>query len=168
MIHHIGEKCPIVADQKNRFVGICEVVLQPACRFEIEMVRRLVEQKHVGRAYQLSRQTESSALPAAQLSERLRARLLRIESKSLQHGVDTRRERVAAFAIESLEISIVPRQHLGDAASPTLTAVALLRERVLEREQIGELSGARFPDRFRAAEVAMLLEQSQTADRAVG
>src|SRR6185295_7002421 len=38
-------------------------------------------------------------------------------------------------------------------------AIRLLRDRLLEREQVGERAGGGLPDRRRLAEIAMLLEQ---------
>ena len=112
MVHHIGEKCAIMTDQQNRFVGISKVVLQPARRFQIEVIRWLIQKQDIGATYQLPRQAEPSTLTTAQLFEWLSARFLRIKAESLQHRVHPRSESVATFAIESLEIAIILGEHL--------------------------------------------------------
>ena len=160
MIHDIGEKCPIVAYQQDGLVSVVQVVFEPPGGFEIEVIRRLVEQKDVGRAHQLSCQAESSAFATAQLLQRLCARFLRIEPKTLKHCVYPWGKRVASLAIESFEIAVVPRQHLRGSGLPDLRELpALLRQRVFEREKIREFSRSRFPDSLRPTEIAMLLEE---------
>ena len=80
MIHDIREKGTIVTDQKNCFIGIPEILLQPAGCLEIEVISRLVEQKDVSGTYQLSRQAQASALTPAQLLERLGTSFLRVKA----------------------------------------------------------------------------------------
>ena len=65
------EKRAIVADQQHRGVHRRQILLEPARRLEIQVVRRLVEQQHVGWTHELTRQTQSSALAAAQLRDRM-------------------------------------------------------------------------------------------------
>ena len=104
------------------------------------MVRRFVEQQHVGGTHELARQAESSALAAAQLRDGRGARGGGIEAESVQHRVDARRDRVAAFALEALEILAVAVERR--LARVVLQPSRLLDERLLEREQVGELPAA--------------------------
>ena len=107
-----------------------EIFLEPPRGLEIEMVRRLVEQQHVGRRHELSREAEAPALAAAQPLERSSARVDWIEPESVEHRIDARRDRVAALALESLEILRVSLEYLvahcrvvlSDPASPDPTS----------------------------------------------
>ena len=72
-----------MADEQNRLVGGLEVLLEPPRGVEVQMVRRLVEQQHVGWTYELPRDTETSALSAAQLRERPSPRFDWIEPKPM-------------------------------------------------------------------------------------
>jgi hypothetical protein len=126
------------------------------------VIRRLVQQQDVGGAYQLSRQAKSSALSATQLFERLRAGFLRIEAQSLENGIHTRCERVAAFTIETLEVSIIFRHHLGCGGLTYLRElVCLFCKGKLQCEQVCKFTGAGFPYSLRTAEVAVLLEEAE-------
>ena len=69
-----GEKRAIVADQQHRGIHRREVFLEPARCLEIQVVRRLVEQQHVGWTHELARQTQTPAFAAAQLRNRIRSR----------------------------------------------------------------------------------------------
>src|ERR1700738_2840632 len=160
VIHDIGEKRPIVADQQNRLVSVLQVIFEPSGRLEIEVISRFIEQQNVGRAHQLPRQAKSSAFAAAQLLQRLGARFLRIEPKTLKHRVHPWGKRIPSLAIESLEIPVVPRQHLRGSGLPDLCEpTALLREGVLERQQVREFSRSRLPDSLCATEIAKLLQK---------
>ena len=66
-----GQERAVVADEQHRRAHRREVVLEPLRRLEVEVVRRFVEEQHVGGTHQLARQPESSALAAAQLRDRL-------------------------------------------------------------------------------------------------
>jgi len=124
------------------------------------VIRRLIEQKDIGRAHQLSCEPEPSAFATAQLLQWLCTRFLRVEAKTLKHCVYPRGKRVTSFAIESFEIAVVSGQHLWGSGFPDLCELAaLLRQRVLEREKIREFPRSRLPDSLRSTEVAMLLEE---------
>ena len=155
-----------MADEHHRLVRALEILLEPARRLEIEMVRRLVEQQHIRRRHELAREPHAPALAAAQSLERPRARIHGIEAESVQHRIDARRDRVSALALESLEVVRVPLEHLLAHRFAELAHLRrLVRERLLEREQLGELPRRRLPDRLRVAEVAMLLEQRDAQPR---
>jgi hypothetical protein len=160
VIYDVRKKGTVVTDQQNRLVGVFQIVLEPSCGLEVEVIRRLIEQKDVSRAHQLSCEPESPAFAAAQLLQRLRARLFGIEPKTLKHSIYPRSKRVASLAIESFEIAVVPRQHLRRGSLSDLCELAaLLRQRVFEGEKVREFTGSSFPDGSRATEIAELLEQ---------
>jgi hypothetical protein len=112
MIDHTGQKCAVVTDQQDCFLCIPQVLLQPARRLQVEMIRRLVEKQDIGSAHQLARQPEPAALSTAQLLERLCSRFLRIKAESLQHRVHSGSEGISPFPVEPLEVAIVPAKHL--------------------------------------------------------
>jgi hypothetical protein len=121
-----------------------------------------VEKQNIRGAHQLPCQSESSALSAAQLLDRLSASLFGIEAKTLKHCVHSRSERVPAFPVKTLEIPIVSRQQLwGRGLSDLSQHAPLFRQRALEREQIGKFSSTSFPNGLRAAEIAMLFQKSE-------
>ena len=163
VIHHIGEKCTIMTDQQDRLVGISELIFQPARRFQIEVIRRLVQKQDVCGTYQLPRQAKPSAFTTTQLFERLGARFFRIEPQPLQYGINAWSESVSAFAIESLKVAIIPAEHLRRSRFTHLRQeVGLFGKGALQREQISELPCASLPHRLGSAEVAMLLEEPET------
>src|SRR6185295_17624612 len=93
-----------------------------------------------------------------QLGQRAGARLVGVEAEAVEHGVDAGGKGIAALSIEALEIAVVPGQHLRRAAVARLRECrGLLRQRVLEREQLAERAGGGLPDRGGAAEVPVLL-----------
>ena len=47
VVDDICEKCAVVTDDNDRLVARDQVVLEPLCRFQIEVVGRFVEQKEV-------------------------------------------------------------------------------------------------------------------------
>jgi hypothetical protein len=162
VIDDIAEKGTVVADQENRLVRIPEVLLQPARRFQIEVIGRLVQQQNIGSTHQLARQPEPAALSSAQLCEWLGSSFLGIEAKALQHCINSRGEGVSAFAVETLEVAIVSRQHLRRGRFADFGQhICLLRQRALEREEVGELSSTSFPDGLRATEVTVLFQERQ-------
>ena len=125
------------------------------------MVRRLVEQQHIGGRHELAREPDAPALAAAQCVERSGSRLRGIEAESLQHGVDARGDRVAALALEALEVAPVARQLLPRSSSRIAERVGLLGERLLEREQLGERARRGLPDR-RASPKSRCCPSSET------
>ena len=164
VVADVLEKRAIVADQHHGLVRALEIFLEPSRGLEIEMVRRLVEQQHIRGRHELAREPDAPALAAAQPLERTRARIHRIESESVQHRIDARRDRVAALAIEALEIVRVAIEHLLAHRLAHLAHLRrLIRERLLQRQKLRELSRSGLPHRLRITEVAMLLEQRDPA-----
>src|SRR5207237_7550309 len=60
VVNHIGEKGTVMTDQEHRFVGVPKIFFEPACRFQIQMIARLIQQQYIGTAHELSRETASS------------------------------------------------------------------------------------------------------------
>ena len=112
VIHDVREKCAVVTDEQNRLVSLLQIFLEPRSGIEVEVVGRLVQQQHVGRAHKLARDAEAPSLPATEMRKRPRPRFYRVEPKSMKDRVDSGRESVAAFAVEALEIPVVTGEHL--------------------------------------------------------
>ena len=66
VIDDVRQKCAVVADEENRFVGRLEIVLEPASRVEIEVICWLVEKQHIGWTYELSCYAEPASFTATQ------------------------------------------------------------------------------------------------------
>jgi len=155
--HHGIEKEPIVGDENDRVRVRVEVGLQPVARLEIEVIGRLVEQQYVGGRHQLARETEAAELAAAQGGERGDAGPRGIKFQTVQHRIDACRDGVAPFALEPLQVLTV----LGEGARRGVVRQVgrLLHERLLQRQQLGQLPGGGLPHRRRGAVVAVLFQQ---------
>ena len=70
----------------QRRAAIDEELLHPLDRVDVEMVRRLVEQEHVGLAHERAREERLSLASARRGGERR----VGIEAEVLEHGVDAR------------------------------------------------------------------------------
>src|SRR6476659_9285953 len=101
-----------MADQQHGAIDAAQELLEPTRCFQIEMVRRLVEEKNIGGADELASETESAALTSTELRQRLDACRFRVEAEAVKHCVDARGESVAIFALETLKVSVVAGQHL--------------------------------------------------------
>ena len=86
-IGHLVEKIAVVADHDHRLRAIGQKSFEPGRGFDIEMVRRLVQQHHVRLGQQQPRQEQSIMLAAAQLLDRL-SEVLPREAQPLQHPLD--------------------------------------------------------------------------------
>src|SRR5512140_3624983 len=160
VIGDVLQKRAVVADEYHRLIRRSEIFLEPPSRLEIEMVRRLVEQKHIGRRDELARETYPSTLPPAQALERSCSRIHWVEAEPVQHRVHARRDRVASLPLEPLQIMRVAIQHLlAHRRAELAHSRGLISERLFQREELRELSRCRLPHRFRVAEVTMLLEK---------
>ena len=84
---HAIEEVAIVADEQHRAGIVREQFLQQFQRFEIEIVRRLVEHQQVGRSRERHRERQPPALAAGQHADR-RARLFRAEQEVLHVADD--------------------------------------------------------------------------------
>ena len=160
VIGHVFEERAVVADEHHRLVRRLEILLEPARGLEIQMVRRLIEKKHICRRDELARETDASALAAAQPLERARARIHGIEPEAVEHGIHAWRDRVAALALEPLQVVRVSREHLLAHRLAELSHLRrLIGQRLLQREKLGKLPRRGLPNRLRIAEVAVLLEK---------
>jgi hypothetical protein len=174
VIGDVGYESAIMANQQHGFIGAAQIFLEPASRIEVEVVRRLVQQQDIRRTYQLPGKSKPASLSPTQLLEWLSARALGIEAKTVQDGIYAWSKGVSTLAIESLEILIVFREHLRRCSFACFPQqFGLVRERLLEGEQLGQLSGSRFPDSRCIPKIAMLLQKSEpkprlTSDRAFG
>ena len=104
-----GEKGAIMADQHHRGRGVSQVLLEPLCRLEIEMVGGLIEQQDVARHHELAGEAKPPALSPRQRGQWTCAGLDGIEAQSVQHGVHARGDGVPAVPFESLEVVPVAR-----------------------------------------------------------
>ncbi len=75
----------------------------------------------------------------------------------MQHRIDARGDGIAAVALEPFEIFAVARQRLRRVVMREVRG--LLDQRLLQRQQLGQLAGGGFPHRRRRTVVAVLLEQ---------
>src|SRR5215475_9243725 len=104
VVDHRRQERAIVADQEHRRARGGEILLEPRRRLEVEMIGRLIEEQNVRGADELARKPQAAALTAAELQHRLRSRHGRVEAEAVEHSVDARGDRVAAFPFEALEI----------------------------------------------------------------
>ena len=81
MIDDVVEQIALVADDDHRRAVALEEILQPQGRFEIEMVRRLVEQQQVGLGEQ-QRGERDAHLPAARIAVERAALHLLVEAEA--------------------------------------------------------------------------------------
>ena len=161
VIRHRREKRSVVADQQDRHWRRGKVRLEPGGRLQVEMVRRLVEQEHVGGSDELAHEPEPTAFAAAQLRDGRRASRRWVEAQTVQHRVDARRDRVAAFSFEPLEIRAISRK-----AGFVLAEPFCLRDQIaLQRQKFGERTGRCFPNGRRSAELPMLFEERNAQAR---
>ena len=159
VIGNLGEECPIVADQQDRFVGAAKILLEPACRFQIQVIGWLVEEQDVSCTHELTGEAESSSFSSTQLIQRLCTGSLGVEAEPLKHRIYPRRKRITPLALESLQITIVLRQHLWRGSfTCSSECFRLAGESALQPEQLREFAGSGFPDSRRVSKVAMLLE----------
>ena len=157
VIHGGGQKGAVMAHEQDRPLTRSQVLLEPAGRLEIEVIRRLVEQQDVGGRHELAGQAESAQLAAAQRRERRDAGLGGVELETVQHGVDARRDGIATLALEALQVFAVPRQRSQRGVVGKIRG--LFHQGLLQRQELGELAGRGFPDGRGGAVVAVLLEQ---------
>ncbi len=163
VIHRGRQKRPVVTDEQHGSLAGSKVLLEPTRRLEIEVIGRLVEQQYVSSRHELTGQAEAAKLAPAQRRQRRDAGLGGIELEAVQHRIDARRDGVAAVALEALQVLAI----LGEGAGRGVVRQVggLLHERLFQRQQLGQLSGRRFPDRGSGAVVAVLLEQRYAESR---
>ena len=115
------EEAPVVADAHDGAIEVLQQLLEPSDGGEVEMVRRLVQQQHVGRADQRLRQRHA-LLPAA---GQIGYGSIRWQFELPEHGVDAVRQRPAAAFVEPA----LQRIHAGKARRAI--AVRKQRQRVM-------------------------------------
>ena len=132
VVHDGRKKRAVMADEEHRRRGLQEILLEPLRRFQVEVVRRLVQQQHIGRAHELSRQPESPPLPTRQRVDIPRARFTRIEPQAVENGVHPRRDRVSTLALEALQVVAVLSERALTRVRPQCRG--LLSECPLQRQ----------------------------------
>ena len=166
VVHCFTEESAVVTHQEDGAIDVTQVFLEPARGIEVEVIRGFVEQQDLRGADELSRQAKPSAFTATQRRHRCRPRLLRIETESMEDGIDTGRNRVAALALEPLEVTAITIERRFRRVRAQRRR--LLDQRKLEFQQLRELAGRRFPDGGGRPEVAVLLEQRYAQARLPG
>jgi hypothetical protein len=91
---HVVEEASVVRDDHDRAAEGRQELLEPADRENVEVVRRLVEQHHVGGADQHPRQEHTQLEAAGQRAERI-AVPGHGNAETLEHVAGSRLERVA-------------------------------------------------------------------------
>ena len=104
--HRPVQQIPVVADHQHRMRIAREETLQPDRAFQVEIVRRLVQQQHVRPREQHRRQRHPHPPPAGELRAGPRLRR-RIEPEPVQ---DRRRPRLRRMRVDVRQ----PRMDLGD------------------------------------------------------
>ena len=89
VIDDVLQECPIVTDEEHGHRRFAKELLEPTRRLQVEVIRRLVEQKHLATSDQFSGQTETPPFASTQLPDGRRARLLRLEPESVQYSIDS-------------------------------------------------------------------------------
>ena len=143
----------------QRLAELAEIALEPVDRLEIEVIGGLVEQHQIDRRGQLGGEPDPAPLAAAQGRDRSRPCLHRVESQTLEHGVDPCLELVAALVREPLLIAAEARQvGVGHPLAQLGQTLRLAREIVLQRQQGAVTRGCGIPHRLGPAEVPVLVE----------
>ena len=157
VIGHHREKRTIVADADDGAIGVAQILLEPRRRFEIEVIRRFVEQQDFRRRGQLPRQRHAPAFTTTERTDAGGPGGLRIEADTHQHGVHLGGHLIATLAVEALEIAAVLLHRL--LAVIVLEVGRLLGQRLLERAQIAEGAGHDLPQSHAVGEAAVLVHQ---------
>jgi hypothetical protein len=156
VIDHSGQKCSIVTDEDDRALQVAQVLLEPARRVEVEVIRRFVEEQDGRRGDELAGERQAATLTAAESRDGRNARFLRIEPQAIEDGIDARSDGVPTLRLESLEVPAIALE-VGLARRFT-HAIRLLRDRSLECKQVGERASRGLPHGGRLAEIPVLLE----------
>ncbi len=119
-------------DQDDRVRVGREVFLQPVAGFEIEMVRRLVEQQQARASEQQLRERDTH-LPAARERLARAFEVRRSETEPAQHGRDSQIDAVALEPPELLLQIAVSRQH----RRVLVVVGVLVSEAVFDRGDLG-------------------------------
>ena len=150
----------IVRHDDDRFVGIVEPFLKPGRGVQVEVVGGFVEEQQVGGRNELRRKSDAPALAARERRHEPRLRLFGVEAQPLEHRVDPSVIDVAAEVGEAL--LVVPKlfeERVGDSLAELAQLDRLFGDAFLENDHLAPGSRTRFPDRRRAFERAVLVEQ---------
>ena len=130
------------------------------------MVGGLVEQQQVGGRDELRRQADAPALAARERRHEPRLGLLGVEAESLEHRVDAGVIDVAAEVGEALLVVPEPLEELvGDALAEVAQLDRLFGDALLEGHDLAPRGRACLPDRGRALEGTVLVEQGMSQSR---
>jgi hypothetical protein len=125
----------------------CQIAFEPVRRIEIEVIRRLIEQKNICRAYELSRNAKASPLSATQLRETecaLRLDRIRDRAELRRHAVQMYSRLLSRIARDPGRIwRALPESIFHRARRSS----RLFGQRLLELEQIGKLACSSGPTR---------------------
>ncbi len=108
--HRLQEPA-VVGDEDHGGVDLHDRALQPLDRLDVEVVRGLVQQQHVGPRHQRARQRRARELAAREAHERPRELLL-ADAETAQHALHPGAPGVAAGPLESRLRLLVRPHHL--------------------------------------------------------
>ena len=161
---HVVEEVTVVRDGDHRSLVLSQVLLEPVDALGVEMVRRLVQQQHVGLLQQEPAQRHAATLAAREVLHRL----VGVGTAQCVHRPFERRiELPAVFVIDllgQLALSLDQLGHLLVVHRLHETGVDLL---VLleQRDHVGAAFLDHLADRLRVVQMRFLLE---IADRVSG
>ena len=132
------EEAPVVRHDEVRAPRAREVVLEELDGLEVEVVRGLVEEEHVGRREDRARQHRAVLLPARELRERpLEVRL--VEPEARQRLLDLRDHVVAALVLEPVRQRVVA---VVDGGGVVAVGHRVLEPAHLRLDRVERLEGA--------------------------
>ena len=137
--HHVVEKRAIVADQQQRARVRLQRVLEQLERFDVEVVRRLVEHEQVRRLREQPRKQQAIALAAGQRGNR-RLRALRRKQEVAEVGQH----------VSSLPAGLDPFRSRADRLDQRAAFVELLAQAGRSTRRRGSCRAGRVPRRVRA------------------
>ena len=146
--------------------GVVEPLLKPGRGVEVEVVGGFVEEQQVGGRNELRRKPDAPALSARERRHEPRLGLFGVEAQPLKHRVDPSVIDVAAEVGEALLVVPEPFEELvSDALAELAQLDRLFGDAFLEGDHVAPCSRTRFPDRRRAFECAVLVEQGVPESR---
>src|SRR5262249_29799400 len=147
-------------------VRLAEPFLEPGRGVEVEVVGGLVEEQQISGGDELRRKSDAPAFSTRERGDQPRLGLLGIEAQSLEHCVDASVIDVAAKVAEPLLVVPESFEKRVSDAFPQLTQLdCLFGDAFLEGDYVPPSSGPGLPDRRRAFECAVLVEQGMPESR---
>ena len=142
-------------DEQQRAGELAQVVLQPADRVDVEVVRRLVEQEQIGLGDERLAEERASPPAAGQLAERTIGR----QRQPRHDGLDTLLE-PPSIALLELVLEVAQPLELGMAVGDLSRHVVILRD---ERAELAQAGGDFVEDRAirRAGDVLIETRDAQ-------